>query len=283
MIIAQLTDLHLGFAGKDAPCKNTARLRQVLAEIKSMRQQPDLLLITGDLIEEGAHWAYSALRAELKSIDLPCHFALGNHDDRSAFAQAFPKAKFNDGFLQYTVEDHPLRIIVLDSLEPGRHGGHFCKARAAWLEAELRKDPARPTLIALHHPPIETGIGWMSAKDDDEWVLRLKTIIARHDNIVQIISGHIHRSLFKGFAGTQVSVSRASAPQITLDLTEIDPDIPDGRALLVEAAPGFCLHRWDGQQLTTYNSLAPEGRAIIHYDERHAHVIRQTMDLPPKK
>ncbi len=282
MIIAQLTDLHIGFAGKTAFCKNSARLRQVLTELKSMTRQPDLLLITGDLVEIGAHWAYDKLRRELKQIDLPCYFAMGNHDDRSAFAEAFPNAEFNGGFLQYVIEDPSLRIIVLDTLEPGRHGGAFCSGRAAWLETELAKHPARPTLIALHHPPIETGIAWMTARDDDGWVLRLKNIIARYDNVVQVISGHIHRPIFKRFAETNLSVSPAIAPQIKLDLAKIDPDASDNRVLLIDTAANYSLHCWDGTQITTHNGHAPDGRPIIRYDKQHAHVIRQTMDMPPR-
>lgn len=282
MIIAQLTDLHIGFDGEDSPCKNSARLRQVLAEIKAMTVQPDLLLLTGDLVELGANWAYERLKAELADVDIPVYFAMGNHDDRKTFAEVFPEAEFNEGFLQYVIDDGGLRVIVLDSLKIGKHGGGFCEARAKWLEARLSEAPDRPTLIALHHPPIETGIGWMTARDDAGWVQRLKAVVSKHDNIVQIISGHIHCCMTKAFAGTMVSVSRAIAPQVKLDLTPIEVDAPDGRVLLVDTDAGFCLHHWDGKNLTTHNGLAPDGRPIIHYDEKHAFVVRHTLDLPPK-
>jgi hypothetical protein len=84
-----------------------------------------------------------------------------------------------DGFLQYAIEDHPLRILVLDTLEEGRHGGNFCETRAAWLSERLAEAPERPTLIVLHHPPIESGLSWMTENPEAEWVKRLEAIVVR--------------------------------------------------------------------------------------------------------
>jgi len=280
MIIAQITDLHIGFDGEDNPCPNMARLKTVLKQIKNMTAQPDLLLITGDLVESGEDWAYELLRKQLAKVSVPYFMAMGNHDNRDAFAEIFPDSVFNDGFLQYTIEDWPLRIIMLDTLEPERHGGSFCERRAKWLSKTLAEQPDRPTLIALHHPPIESGIPWMTAQDDAPWVMRLNQVIGAHDNVVHVISGHIHRTIFKRFAGTTLSVSRAVAPQVTLNLAGLDPDIPDDRVLLEDAAAGYCLHQWDGRHLTTHNGITPDGRPIIHYDEKHAFVVKKTLDLP---
>ena len=281
MIIAQITDLHIGFHGPEMGCENTKRLESVLAELSTQTRQPDLLLVTGDLVETGANWAYEKLKNTLDDVKFPYYLTIGNHDDREAFSKIFSDENFTDGFLQYTIENWPLRIIVLDTLEPGRHGGAFCKTRAKWLKAELDKAPQRPTLIALHHPPIETGIGWMTASDDDEWVIRLHDVISKYDNIVHIISGHIHRSIFKRFAGTNLSVARAVAPQVALDLAKIDIDTPDNRIMLVDAKAGYSLHEWDGKALTIHNGIAQDGRPILRYDDKHAFIVRLTKDLPP--
>ena len=279
MIVAQITDLHLGFDGQGNPCKNTKRLRHVIHELNDMKRRPDLVLLTGDLVESGADWAYKKLKKELAALEIPHFFALGNHDKRSAFSDVFSEFPLTDGFLQYTIEDWPLRIIILDSLKQGRHGGDFCETRAAWLKQTLAQDKTRPTLIALHHPPIETGIAWMTASKEDEWVKRLRLIVSDYNNIVQIISGHIHRIIFKAFAGTHVSVSQAVAPQVKLELADIDPELPDDRVLLVDTLAGFSLHHWDGASLTTHHGTAPPGRPIVRYDKKHAFVVRTTLDL----
>jgi 3',5'-cyclic AMP phosphodiesterase CpdA len=280
MLIAQITDLHIGFMGAGNPCDNTERLDMVLSDLRQLKRQPDIILITGDLVEGGEPWAYEKLKTALDPVETPYYFGFGNHDKRDAFTKVFSDEKFNDGFLQYTIDDWPMRIIMLDTLGVGRHGGAFCEARAKWLRAKLSEQPNKPTLIALHHPPINTGIDWMTASVDNDWVQRLRSVIESFDNVVQIISGHIHRSIFKGFAGTTVSVSRAVAPQVKLELASIDPEVPDGRPLIVNTGPGYCLLDWDGESLTTHHGVSPEGDPIISYDEKHAHVVKLTMDIP---
>ena len=283
MIIAQITDLHIGFDGKEEKCKNTKRFKKVLAELNTQTQQPDLMLITGDLVESGEDWAYEKLKKTLDKIKIPYYLALGNHDNREKFIGTFSDTNFSNGFLQYTIEDWPLRIIVLDTLEVGKHGGGFCDARAEWLHRTLSEQADRPTLIALHHPPIRTGIAWMTIKEDDIWVERLKETLNPFNNIVHIISGHIHRNIFSRVAGTTLSVSLAVAPQVKLDLGDIDPDRPDNRILLTDAPSGYSLHYWDGAHMTSHSGRAPDGNPVIHYDEKHSFVVRHTMDLPPKK
>jgi len=282
MIIAQITDLHIGFDGKEEKCKNTVRFKTVLEEIKTQTAQPDLVLITGDLVESGEDWAYEKLKTTLNDIQVPYYLALGNHDNREKFIKTFTDKHFSDGFLQYTIEDWPLRIIVLDTLEVGKHGGGFCEARAKWLQKTLAEQPDRPTLIALHHPPIKTGIAWMTIKEEDVWVSRLEEVLKPFDNVVHIICGHIHRNIFSHFAGSTLSVSLAVAPQVKLDLGDIDPDVPDDRVLLTDGPSGYALHHWNGSFITSHSGSAPDGDPVIHYDEKHAFVVRHTMDLPPK-
>lgn len=279
MIIAQITDLHLGFDGKDAVCQNTTRLRMVLKELNEMVLRPDVVLCTGDLVESGESWAYEKLREEMSVLDYPVYYGLGNHDNREAFAQSFPEAEFNDGFLQYTIEDGPVRIIMVDSLKMGFHGGDFCEIRRDWLSARLAEQPDRPTLIALHHPPIETGIAWMTARYKAPWVTSLRETISAHDNVIHLIAGHVHRTIFKKFGNTTISVCRAVAPQVKLELAPITVDQPDDRVLLVDTTPGYCLHHWNGHALTTHAANAPSGKSVVRYDEAHAFVVRHTLDM----
>lgn len=279
MIIAQISDLHIGYAGEGEACKNKQRLNKVIKSLHNFVRPPDLVLATGDLVEHGELWAYRDLKKALKKLKIPVHMAFGNHDRRAPFLEVFPEYSLVDGFLQYTLEDGPVRIIVLDTLEEGRHGGSFCKNRADWLEARLTEQPDRPTLIALHHPPIKSGIGWLTADPNAPWVKRLQAVISRHDNVKHMAAGHIHRNIYKGFAGTNISVTAAIAPQSKLELAEIDPEKPDGRPMLVEANPGFCLHHWDGDSFTTHSAQSPCGKVLFHYEEKFAYVVRHTLDL----
>jgi 3',5'-cyclic AMP phosphodiesterase CpdA len=283
MIIAQITDFHIGYKGPNKACKNAARLDQVLGAINNLRRKPDLILATGDLVEHGEDWAYEMLKENLSTLSIPIHFLIGNHDSRAPFRESFPDAEFNDGFLQYTIDGHPLRIIALDTMDEGQHGGAFCPRREQWLKSELDKQADTPTLIAMHHPPIESGIPWLTAQRNDAWVMRLRTLLSQYDNIVHIIAGHIHRNIYTQFAGTTISVSEAVAPQVKLELKEIDADIQDGRDLIVRSRPTFCLHQWDGINMTSHSETTKLGKTLVKYDEAHAYAVKMTRDQKLEK
>ena len=159
MLIAQVTDLHLGFTpGKPAEY-NRKRLDEVLAALIHGPNRPDLLLVTGDLTDRGDDNSYRRAALALSACPFPVYPLVGNHDDRGCFARHFPGFE-DDGFIQYVVELGSLRLIVIDTSDPGRHGGAFCASRAAWLTQRLDADPGTPTVIVMHHPPMETGIAW---------------------------------------------------------------------------------------------------------------------------
>ena len=243
MLIAQITDIHLGFEPDNPAEFNRKRLDQTLRTLVAMNPRPDVLLATGDLADTGDDEAsYRRLKKALAGLPFPVWFCMGNHDGRAAFRKHFPEVPTANGFVQYALEDYPLRILVLDTLEEGRHGGGFCETRAAWLAERLAEQPDRPTLIVLHHPPIDSGLSWMSEDPDAPWVRRLHAIVSRHDNIVAMISGHLHRQVVTLWAGTTLAVCPSTAPQVALDLAEIDPDRPDGRPMIVADPPAFAIH-----------------------------------------
>jgi len=276
LLIAQITDLHLGFDQDDPDELNRRRLDRTLRALVEMVPRPDLLLVTGDLAEEGDdEISYRRLKEALADLPFPYFMAMGNHDSREPFRLVFPDAPVaDDGFVQYALDDLPLRILVLDTLEVGRHGGGFCETRAAWLGARLAESPGRPTLVVLHHPPIETGLSWMTENSDASWVARLRAIVESHGNIVAMVAGHLHRPVITRWAGTMLAVCPSTAPQVALDLQPIDPERPDGRAMIVADPPGFGLHLWDGRQLVTHFDTAEDHDVLASYTPRLQPLVR---------
>lgn len=275
MLIAQITDIHLGFDPGNPDELNRRRLDCVLRTLGEMVPRPDLLLATGDLADAGDDTeSYAALKLSLSELAIPAYFALGNHDGRDAFRGTFPNIPMPGGFLQYAIEDHDLRILVLDTLEEGRHGGAFCETRAAWLRDRLAEAPDRPTLIVLHHPPIESGLSWMTEDPEAEWVRRLEAIVSAQRNIVAVIAGHLHRPVVTRWAGTILAVCPATAPQVALDLGEIDPETPDGRPMIVADPPWFAVHVWNGRQLVTHFDTAGGHDVLAHYGPELQPLVR---------
>jgi 3',5'-cyclic AMP phosphodiesterase CpdA len=266
--IAQITDLHItSDSNPETKRRNGARLRETLKAIDALKPRPIAIIASGDLVDKGAPDEYAEFKAVLRDASIPLYLGIGNHDSREAFRTAFPQTPVDaNGFVQYAIDFGGLRLVMCDSVDPGRDGGAFCVARAAWLSGILDAEPRTPTIVALHHPPIASGIQWMDPAPDEEWIARLATVLDGRSQVQAVICGHIHRAFHGIFAGTLVSVSPATAPQLTLDMTDVDRRVPDGREIVREEPPGFSLHSWDGRTLTTHVCVAGDFAVVANFD-----------------
>lgn len=283
MLIAQITDIHLGFDPDNPAEYNRKRLAAVLRALCRMSPRPDLLLATGDLVDQGDADSYRRLRGALDGLPFPVRMVLGNHDRRDTFRAEFPEAgTIPSGHVQYVEEAGPVRLVMLDTLDEGRHGGAFCEPRARWLTDRLAEAPGRPTLLVLHHPPIETGIPWMTTALREPWVERLRGAIAGQPQVMGMICGHIHRSLVTRWAGGSVAVCSSTAPQVALELAAIDPETPDGRPMIVADPPAYALHYWNGESLVTHFETADDHVALASYDDRMQGLVRHLLAERPR-
>jgi len=275
MLIAQITDVHLGFEPGNEDELNRRRLDTALAALRGCSPAPDLLLVTGDLTEGGARESYEQLREALHGLPFPVHLAIGNHDRRDAFGAVFPDVPTSGGFVHYAVEDHPLRLLILDTVEEGRHGGAFCEVRAAWLTARLDEAPERPTLIVLHHPPAPTGLSWMTEDADAPWIRRLRACIEGRANVAGLVCGHLHRPVVTAWAGTILAICPSTAPQVALDFAPIDPETPDNRPMIVAGPPAYALHHWDGRALVTHFAAADDAPVLARFTPKLQPLLRR--------
>lgn len=274
LLIAQITDIHIGFDPGNPDEHNMRRLKAVLARLASGPNRPDLLLMTGDLTEFGDAESYRLLAEAVADCPFPVLPMTGNHDAREPLLAAFPDTPSHDGFVQYALVLDGLRLVVLDTLEPGRHGGAFCDARAAWLRAELAARPDVPTVIALHHPPFESGIGWLDSDAGEPWIARLAGALAGHDQVRAIIGGHLHRTIHTSWEGVPLTVCASTAPLVSLDLNPVDAEVPDGREMISDELPVYALHRWDGTRLISHVEAVGGHRVLVRYDAAMQDVVR---------
>ena len=257
MIVAQITDMHVGTPGShvDHVFHTAAHLERAVEHLNALRPAPDLVLATGDLADHGGVAEYERLRAILERLAMPVYLIPGNHDDRANLRRVFDRhayLAYDGDFVHYTVEDWPLRLVALDTLVPGSDRGLVCPARLAWLEARLAEAPERPTLIFMHHPPFVTGIGSMDGMGLDG-IDALAAVIHRHPQVERIVAGHIHRPIVRRFAGTVACVCPATAHQVALDLP------PDGRLAMVMEPPACMLHVWLGEEQGLVTHVSPIG------------------------
>lgn len=269
MLIAQMTDIHIGFAPGEEPEElNHSRFRATLERLVEAPSRPDMLVLTGDITDHGDVESFDKTVALLAGCPFPVWPIVGNHDSREGLVHAFPQVQpAPGGFLHYVLERDGLRIVLLDTIQPGRHGGAFCAARQAWLAARLDEAPQTPTLIFMHHPPVVSGIDWMDPHPDEGWVRRFGAAVEGRRNVLAIHCGHLHRPLATSFRGIPLGVTPSVAPLVALDLRVTDPDRPDERDLITTEPPTYALHRWDGTTLATHYESFSDWHALARYTE----------------
>lgn len=276
MLIAQMTDIHIGFDPDARPEElNRIRFRATLDRMLEAPNPIDMLVLTGDLTDHGDKDSFEKTAALLAKCPVPIHAIPGNHDSREGLLHAFPNTPVNDGFIQYAVERDGLRIMMLDTLEPGRHGGGYCEARRDWLKAELAAHPNTPTLIFMHHPPVVSGIGWMDPGPAESWMLRFAEAVRGQSHVIAIHCGHLHRPITTTFEGIPLSVTPSVAPLVAMDLRPIDPETPDHRDLITTEPPTYAIHRWaDGKLLTHYEKVS-DWVVLARYDPNLQGMIQE--------
>ncbi len=242
MLIAQLSDLHVLPAGRlyQGRIDANARLAAAVDHLHGMARRPDLVLLTGDLVDDGSPAGYGVLRELLAPLAMPWLAIPGNHDDRAHFRTAFADHAHlpAQGPLHYAVGGHPVRVIGLDSTVAGEDHGLIDAAGLHWLAGTLAEDRHTPTLLMLHHPPFASGIAGMDAcrlLDADA----LADVVRQAPNVERVVCGHVHRAMWRRWAGTVACAAPSTATEIALSL---DAQAPGG----FHAEPSACLlHLWD--------------------------------------
>ncbi len=243
MILVQISDTHI-----DAPgtlvyghFDTSEALSRTVATINAMDPGPDLVLHTGDIASHGSVARYEAFRHIAEKLTAPVALIPGNHDDRDALRAVFggtPWLPTTGDFLHYVIEDQPVRIVCCDSVIAGIAAGELCSDRLDWLDARLSEAPDRPTIVALHHPPFYTGMTGTSAKGLVQGGGELDQLLRRHDQVVRVLAGHVHRPITTSFGGTIASAGPTTCYPFGLDMG------PERVLNVVHEPPAIAVHLW---------------------------------------
>jgi 3',5'-cyclic-AMP phosphodiesterase len=233
-VLVHLSDPHIGsdWGGGDA----VGRFAAVVEAVRALGTVPAAVLVSGDLTDHADDGEYRQVRELLAQLEAAVHVLPGNHDAREAMRRHFELPGEGGEPVQYAVDLGPLRLVVLDTTRPGDDAGELDDPRLAWLDRELAATPGRPTLVAMHHPPLRTGIPVMdrvglAAESCDA----LAAVLDRHDHAVRILAGHMHRSIAGDAAGRPVVVAPSSYLAVELDF-RAQQIVPTGEP------PGFAVH-----------------------------------------
>jgi len=233
-LLVQLSDPHIGATWADAD--SVAGLRAAVESVRRLPDAPDAVLMSGDLADNAADGEYELVRQLLEQLGVPVYVLPGNHDHRDKLRRHFDLPGAIGTPVQYAADLGPLRLVALDSTRPGEDRGELDADRLSWLDAELAGAPDRPTLLALHHPPVSTGIAaWDEIGLPVADRRALGDVLERHRQVRRVVAGHVHRTMTAELAGRAVLAVPSTYVQTRLSFNSDE----------IETAaepPGFAVH-----------------------------------------
>ena len=220
MRIIQISDSHIALDIR----QRIQDLDNCIAAVNA--ETPDLVIHTGDITHNGTADEYSAARQSLNKLNAPYCVIPGNKDFRGVLADVFQDHPYltqaiadsqttADGFIQYSLEQYPVRLILIDTVRESTSKGELCKQRLAHLESMLEWDTSRPVIIFMHHSP------FMVEEIPDphqfyNWqdVEAFEAMLSRYGNIENIYCGHVHRNVEGTIGGLPVHVLSCMATDL---------------------------------------------------------------------
>jgi Icc protein len=241
LLIAQISDLHVKQPGELAyrHVDTAAALTRCIETLNRFISRPDLVVISGDLVDTPLAAEYDHLKALLAPLDLPFVAVPGNHDSRELMRAALPALGYatTSGALNSVRKVGDIDIVLLDSSVPGAAHGELDIDTLAWLNTILIASETRPALLFLHHPPFVTGITHMDVQNLRN-AADLAALIRKHPRVRLVAAGHVHRATLTTFAGAAATICPAPNHAVALDL---DAHLPP--SFYIEP-PAFHLHAW---------------------------------------
>lgn len=216
-LLIQITDTHILPPGEILydEVDTALHLTETVQQINRMRPLPDVVMITGDLVEHGDKTGYKHFLELIRPLKMPTYVIPGNHDNPKVMTDVFAGTSCfpsRDSTFQYAVDDLPFRILALNSCCGGSELPAFDENRLSWLKKELGQSD-KPTLIALHHPPMITGIELVDM-GGSEWFQGLSSVVAETKHVKLVICGHCHTDMSGRMGSVPVYMAPATAHQL---------------------------------------------------------------------
>lgn len=200
----------------------------------------DVVLVTGDISDRGDAESYSFFRRQIDRLPATTLVIPGNHDVRDSLRACFSDAAHMpaEGKIHWVHDLPDVRIVGLDTLIEGKGGGEVDIETLAFLSGALDEADETPVLIAMHHPPFQSGIRFMDAIGLDG-IEQLSDVLQNRSNEIRLVCGHVH-GFIVGTVGGRVALSCAAV--CSSFATDYRDDAPVG---YTTHPGGYTIHTWE--------------------------------------
>jgi len=208
--LVQITDSHLRNESDGTLLGMNTRqsLDAVLDLVKHHHPNPDAVLASGDIAQDGSIGAYRHFAGAMAGFSCPVFWFAGNHDNRDNMLSVIGGQRASErAFLA-----GGWHLIFLDSTVPEQVYGQLAESELQRLEEALQAHPGEHTLISLHHHPVDVGCRWL-----DPIGLRnrdaLFAILDRYPQVRGVLWGHVHQELDRWRNGVRLLASPSTCVQ----------------------------------------------------------------------
>ena len=223
--IVQITDPHLfkDTNGELLGINTQASFSQVLSEIQQQQYDYDLVLATGDLVQDNSDEGYLRFRQDVKALNNKMVFWIpGNHDFQPKMFEILKEETVSAK--KHILLGDKWQILLLDSQVHGVPHGQLEAEELDWLKLKLQEYPERYSLVVLHHHLLSTGSAWL-----DQHNLRnaneLAEVLAPFKHVKALLYGHIHQQVDSEWLGYQVMATPSTCIQFKADSNTFALDV----------------------------------------------------------
>ena len=159
MLLAQLTDTHITVPqNKMGNCYvKLEALKKSVLQINKFYYLAYFVIYTGDLSHTGHKEEYTLTKSIMDELQVPYLITAGNRDSVKNLVNEFDLTSIKNldqHFIQYSADITSYRLVSVDASSQDSNLGFLNFQKLAHLDKLLRRNPDRPTIIFMHHPPI---------------------------------------------------------------------------------------------------------------------------------
>jgi 3',5'-cyclic AMP phosphodiesterase CpdA len=211
-LFVQISDTHIGF-NKDANPDVGGTLTQTIDLVNGMREQPALIIHTGDITHLSKPAEFDAAQQIFSSLrTAEMHTVPGEHDTADTavteYFNRFGKASDNKGYYSFDHAGvHFVGLINVLQFKPNGLGT-LGPDQLAWAAADLKGRSASTPIVVFAHMPlwsIYEPWGWGTG-DADQLMSQL-----RRFGSVTVLNGHIHQIVQKVEGNVTFHTARSTA------------------------------------------------------------------------
>ena len=203
------THLHANAESRMRGVKTYDTFCAVVDHAMSNPVGPDVILATGDLVQDETKAGYEAFRAVLEKCGVPVYCIPGNHDAPPIMANVLGTTPFHVGD---ELQKENWSLIMLSSFSGGDDGGRLSQDELTRLQASLQKNRSLHTLICVHHHPIPMGSRWLdgvSLRNADDFF----EILNQFSQVKGILWGHVHQASDRRRKGVRLMSTPSTCSQ----------------------------------------------------------------------